>query len=153
MSTIVNFAKTYLTQQYTSSATTFTVKSGTGSKFGAVPFNATVWNSTDYADASDDPFVEIVTVTSVSGDILTVTRGQEGLTATAKNMTGKTYAIAQTYTALVANAKLDGPIGTSAWRVKNDALQLYSTGDSLFHSVWLTGTAGTYQLNIGPGEA
>lgn len=99
-----NFAKATLAQPYTASATTITLTSGGGAKFPAVPFNATWWNSTDYGDPADDPFVEIVTVTSISGDILTVTRAAESTTATSKNLNGKTYSLSQTITsALIAS--------------------------------------------------
>jgi hypothetical protein len=57
------------------------------------------WNATDYPRPSDDPAVEIVRVTAIVGDTLTIERGQEGMAATAKNASGKTYQIYQTITA------------------------------------------------------
>jgi hypothetical protein len=52
------------------------------------------WNATDYADPADDPTVEIVRVTAgggSAGDTLTVTRAQEGTTATQKQNVNKIY--------------------------------------------------------------
>ncbi|HLY40469.1 MAG TPA: hypothetical protein VKR52_04605 [Terracidiphilus sp.] len=52
------------------------------------------WNSTDYADPSNDPYAEIVRAAlPASGNVLTVTRGQEGTNASAKNLSGKTYTL------------------------------------------------------------
>lgn len=60
------------------SGTSLTVTSGTGALFPAVPFNATVWpsNAPPLAD-----FSEIVRVTNIAGDVLTITRAQEGTAA------------------------------------------------------------------------
>ncbi len=60
------------------SGTSLTVETGHGSRFPAAPFNATVW------PAGDQPLVdnaEIVRVTAVAGDVLTITRAQEGTLA------------------------------------------------------------------------
>jgi len=45
----------------------------------------TWWDSTNYPQPADDPNVEIVLVTARSGDTLTVTRAQEGTSASTKN--------------------------------------------------------------------
>lgn len=79
---------------------------GHGAKFPAAPFNAVWWNSTDYSDSSDDPNVEVIRVTAISTDTLTVTRGQEGITATTKNTGGKTYKISQSFTADFLNSQV-----------------------------------------------
>lgn len=86
-----NFAKATVSAGFTSGATTITVSSGHGARLPAAPFTATWWNATDYSDPSDDPQVEIVRVTNVASDTLTVTRAQEGTAAGAKNAAGKTY--------------------------------------------------------------
>ena len=49
-------------------------------------FMITVWNKNQIPDPSDDSSMEIMRVTSVSGNIFTVTRGQEGTVATTHNM-------------------------------------------------------------------
>jgi hypothetical protein len=87
---VANFIKLTLSQGYDQNATSIVVASG-GSSLPAVSFQMTWWNSTDYPDPSDDPNKEIVRVTNVSGNTLTVTRGQEGIAASTKNTAGKTY--------------------------------------------------------------
>lgn len=61
-----------------SSGTSLVVTAGQGGLFPAVPFNATIW------PASTQPLstnAEIVRVTGVSTDTLTITRAQEGSSA------------------------------------------------------------------------
>jgi hypothetical protein len=90
-----NFAKATVTTGYDASATSIALTSGHGAKLpdpatdGA--FNLVWWNATDYGDPSDDPNVEIVRCTARSTDTLTVTRAQEGTSASTKNTSGKTY--------------------------------------------------------------
>ena len=66
---------------------------GGGAKFPAPSFNAVYYDSGVYADPSDDPAVEIVRVTGVSTDTLTVTRAQEGTSAANHNTAGHTYTL------------------------------------------------------------
>jgi hypothetical protein len=47
----------------------------------------------DYPNPANDPNVEIVRVTNVSTDTLTITRGQEGTSAANHNTGGKTYSL------------------------------------------------------------
>ena len=54
------------------------VADGTGSRFPAVPFNATVWPSTALPTPAN---AEIVRVTAIATDTLTITRAQESTTA------------------------------------------------------------------------
>jgi hypothetical protein len=54
-------------------------------------YNLVWWDSTTYPDPADDPNVEIVRVTALATDTLTVTRAQEGTSATTKNSGGSTY--------------------------------------------------------------
>src|ERR1035437_7381015 len=75
------------------SGTSLTVHSGDGANFPATPFSATVWPpgvSPTWANA------EIVRVTVVTGDILTITRAQESTTA---QPIAAGYQIAQALTA------------------------------------------------------
>lgn len=106
-----NFAKGTLSTGYTSAATSVVLTGGHGARFPTVPFNAAWWNLTDYPDPSDDPNVEIVRVTARSTDTLTITRAQEGTTATNKNTVGKTYALMATFTADMWNTQLVGALG------------------------------------------
>lgn len=96
-----NFAKATVSQGYSSSATTIVLKTGDGAKMPTAPFNAVWWNDTTYADPSDDPYVEIVRVTAVSGDTLTITRAQESTAAADHNITGRVYKFVAGVTALL----------------------------------------------------
>ena len=50
------------------------------------PFVCTIWNSSLYPDPSNDPNMEVVTVTSISsGNTFTIERAQEGTLARAHN--------------------------------------------------------------------
>ena len=60
-----NFAKVTVSTGYDASATSVALSAGHGARLPAAPFNATWWNSTDFADPSDDPNVEIVRVTAL----------------------------------------------------------------------------------------
>jgi hypothetical protein len=93
-----NFVKVTVSTGYNASATSIVLNSGQGASLPAAPFNLTWWNSTDYPDPADDPNVEIVRVTNVSTDTLTVTRAYEGPAASTKNTAGKTYKMSQDIT-------------------------------------------------------
>jgi hypothetical protein len=98
-----NFAKVTVSTGYDASATSVVLSGGHAVKLPAVPFNATWWNSTDFADPTDDPNVEIVRVTAISTDTLTVTRGEEGISASTKNTASKTYRMIAGLTAKTFN--------------------------------------------------
>jgi hypothetical protein len=88
----VNFGKTRVSTGYDASATSIVLASGDGARLPSSAYNATWWNGTDYPDPADDPNREIVRVTAGFGtDTLTVTRAQEGTSASTKNTAGKTY--------------------------------------------------------------
>lgn len=61
-----------------SSGTSLTVASGDGAKFPATPFNATVWPASAQPTTAN---AEIVRVTAISTDTLTITRAQESTSA------------------------------------------------------------------------
>lgn len=107
-----NFGKVTVSTGYDASATSIELLSGHGAKLPTVPFNATWWNSTDYADPSDDPNVEIVRVTEISTDTLTVTRAQEGTSASTKNTASKTYKMVAALTAKFINTDLPATFQT-----------------------------------------
>lgn len=91
---VSNFVKVTVSQGYDENATSIVLNAGEGAGLTA-PFNVTWWNSTDFADPSDDPNAEIVRVTAISSDTLTITRAAESATgggaASTKNTIGKTY--------------------------------------------------------------
>ncbi len=112
-----NFAKTTVSIGYNAAATSIVLQTGDGAKLPTVAFNAVWYNSTDYPDPSDDPYVEIVRVTVIATDTLTITRAQESTTATAKNISGKVYKLIAGITAKVINT--DIPAIAGAPSVKN----------------------------------
>lgn len=104
---VSNFIKVSVSTGYDQNATSIVLTTGQGSLL-PVPtvsgaFNLVWWNSTDYADPTDDPSVEIIRVTAISGDTLTITRAQESTTATAKNANTKVYKMILSITAKMIN--------------------------------------------------
>lgn len=97
-----NFAIGNVSTGYSAVATSVALAAGVGSRFpdpgtdGA--FNVVWWNATDYDNPSDDPNREIVRVTARSTDTLTITRAQEGTSASTKNTADKTYKMALVFT-------------------------------------------------------
>lgn len=75
-----NLANSTLSAGIASGATSLTVQSGDGTNFPAVPFYATI---TPYGVLSSLANSEIVKVTAISTDTLTIVRGQRGTTAAA----------------------------------------------------------------------
>jgi hypothetical protein len=108
LDSVANFVQVQASTGYNSSATSVTLQSGQGSKLPATPFNLIWWNSTDYPNPANDPNVEIVRVTNVSSDTITITRAQESTSATNKNTAAKTYSLV-----LGITAKMISDIGTA----------------------------------------
>ena len=96
---VKNFCKVEVSGYYGTSETSITLKTGEGSKLPSPPFNLVWWNATDYQDPTDDPYREIIRVTAVNGDTLTVSRGQEDTTAQPHNISGKLYKMIRPITA------------------------------------------------------
>jgi hypothetical protein len=91
---VKNFSKVNVSTTYDASATSIVLASGHGAKLpdpATANYNLTWWNSSAYPDPSDDPNVEIIRCTAKSSDTLTVTRAQEGTSASTKNTGGATY--------------------------------------------------------------
>lgn len=108
----VNFAKVTVSIGYNNVATSIALNVGNGALLPAAPFNVVWWNSTDYPDPSNDPNVEIVRVTNIAGDTLTITRAQEGTAASTKNAAGKVYLMTAGLTAKVINVDLPSVFGS-----------------------------------------
>ena len=100
-----NFAATTLADGIDNTTTLISVTDAT--KLPPAPFIAVIWNATDYPDIVSDPDVEIVYVSAVSSNTLTVTRGYDGTTASTHNTAGKIYKIAN-----ILNAGLENDIKT-----------------------------------------
>ena len=91
---VKNFAIVTVSTTYDASATSIVLTTGHGAKLpdpATAQFNLVWWDSSNYADPSSDPNVEIVRCTAKSTDTLTVTRAQEGTSASTKNTGGATY--------------------------------------------------------------
>lgn len=112
---VTNFGKVQVNQGYDAAATSIVLVSGSGAKLPSTfPFPLVWWNSTDYSDPADDPLVEIVSCTARATDTLTVTRAQEGTSATTKNTAGKTYLMVLAWTKAMHDDLLTGEPGTIA---------------------------------------
>jgi hypothetical protein len=121
LDSVQNLVKVTVSTGYDQNATSIVLKTGQGALLPSASFNVTWWNSTDYADPSDDPNAEIVRVTAISADTLTVTRAAESATgggaASTKNTAGKTYKMI-----LGITAKMISDIGNNLqkpWRNVN----------------------------------
>lgn len=101
-----NFSRSTVSTGYVLADVSIDLTAGGGAKFPTVPFNATWWNSSDYSDPSLDPDAEIVRVTAISTDTLTITRAQEGTAASDKDISGKTYTLIAALTAKTINIDL-----------------------------------------------
>lgn len=75
-----NNASSVLAAGISASATTLTVNTGTGALF-PIPVASASYFKLTLIDAATGTLTEIVHVTAVSGDVFTVSRGQEGTTA------------------------------------------------------------------------
>jgi len=94
---VVNFAVGETDAIATVGTTSIALKTGHAARFpdpGADgPFSVVWWNYTDYPNAADDPDVEVVRVTAVASDTWTITRAQEGTTASRKALPGRIYRV------------------------------------------------------------
>jgi hypothetical protein len=104
MDNFKNFASFTVSQGYNAGATSIDLSLDPGAACPTLPANAVWWNSE--VNPQDDPNVEIVRVTARTGATLTITRGQEGTSASTKNAIGKTYKIAFVITAKTLNTDL-----------------------------------------------
>lgn len=78
---------------YDASATSVVLDTGAGASMPTVPFYASWYNHTDYANAVNDPNFEVILVTARTDDTLTVTRAADGTRASTKNTGAKVYKI------------------------------------------------------------
>lgn len=91
---VANFIKVTVSQGYSLGATSIILATGQGALMpnpASGQYNVVWYNATDYVDPSDDPNVEVVRVTAIAVDTITVTRAQEGTSATQKQNVGKVY--------------------------------------------------------------
>ena len=116
---IVNFGKVTVSTGYTNLDTVIVLTAGHGSKLPDPSmdgeFNLVWYDTSSYADSSDDQNVEIVRCTARFGDILTVSRAQESTLASSKNNSGSIYKMMLTPTKKTITdikADYDSGIGT-----------------------------------------
>ena len=102
---VSNLTKVAVLTGYDSAATSVVLSSGKGANLPdpsmAGCFNLVWYNSTDYKDPADDPYVEIVRCTARVTDTLVLTRAQEGTSAVNHNIIGKTYTMKMAVTAKI----------------------------------------------------
>jgi len=116
---VLNFAKCTVSTGYDNIATTVVLITGHGALLptpatdGA--FNLIWWDASSYGDPADDIKKEIVRVTTRTADTLTITRAQEGTSASTKNTSGHTYKMIlgftkKNYDDIITEAIMDGDI-------------------------------------------
>jgi len=153
-----NFAIVTLSSGYNDVATSVVLVGGDGAKLPAPStdgsFNMVWWNATDYANPSDDPNKEIVRVTARSTDTLTITRAQEGTSATTKNTAGKTYKMILAYTKEQRDKfetwalNEHNPDGTHKLAAITSAMQTWDGWVALGACTYETADAPTFQFSI-----
>lgn len=100
---VKNFCQVEIQGGFNDISTSVNLYAGQGAKLPNPsidgPFNLVWWNVTDHPNPADDVKKEIVRVTAIVGDTLTIVRGQEDTTAQTHNKTGKRYFMALVLTA------------------------------------------------------
>lgn len=127
---------------YDAVATSIVLASGEGAKLPDPStdgeFNLVWYDSTTYPDPNDDPNVEIVRVTAVSTDTLTVTRNQEGSGASTKNTASVTYKMGLFPTKKLVD-DIDDVVGSGLIPIKSTLT--YSSWDSTVRTAVFTTSA------------
>jgi hypothetical protein len=114
MDNFTNWAEFAVSQGYDAAATSVALSADPGAACPTGSANAWWWNATDYPRPQDDPNHEIVRMTSRAGATLTITRAQEGTSASTKNAAGKVYKIGFGVTAKTLNTDLPADITAAA---------------------------------------
>lgn len=158
-----------------SSGTSLVVAAGDGSKFPTPPFNATVWPASTQPTTSN---AEIVRVTAISTDTLTIARTQESSSArtivagdqiahtvTAKTMTDAEVAGSNTQIQYNNNGVFGAEAGfeydaaTNRLKVNNSdlygadsLLRMFNTNDSTTKFGWWKCTYDSHQFGYGTSD-
>lgn len=114
-----------------SSGTSLIVATGTGSLFPSTPFNATVWPVSTQPTSTN---AEVVTVTNISSDTLTITRAQEGSSA-------RTIIVGDQIAATITNKTLtdiENVIAVTALSYQNRQLGASVQSAVGQNSLWIT---------------
>lgn len=146
-----NFAKVTVSVGYSAAAASIVLTAGGGALLPATPFDVVWWDATTYGDPTDDPNKEIVSVTNVAVDTLTVVRGKQGTAATAKQTIGSTYKMVAPLTAkfvpIIVIKDADGTPVNNSTALVNDGDLTFAIGANEVWDVeadlfWTTGAAG-----------
>lgn len=84
-------------------------------------YNLVWFNCSDYKNPADDPHREIVKVTALTGNFLSVQRGQEGISASTKNAPGRIYKMILTLTRAAYEEIINGRHGVITGDTFGDA--------------------------------
>jgi len=115
---------------YDNAAVSIVLAAGEGAKLPATPFYATWWNRTDYPIPFKDPNREIIRVTAVAGDTLTIVRAQQSTAASTKNTAGKSYVLGRfPKDFMVISATRESPEQLPAGLQRQFVLQEYYPND------------------------
>ena len=117
LDSVANFTIVEVSTGYDDTDVTIVLKTGDGAKLpdpAVAEYNLVWYDSTTYPNPAEDPNVEIVRVTALSTDTLTVTRNQESSGASTKNTGSKIYKMILSIT-----AKMITDIGTATDKAKN----------------------------------
>jgi len=147
LSTFANFAKGSVIGRYGATDSTILLTEGDTDRFPSPPFNATWWESSRYPNAADDPSVEIVTVTEINGDYMSIIRGAEGTAASAKNTSSSRYSIAQSITARTLDQLLTRNV-TSDFAIANAKAWFRHKGTGKYHQMIIDETSGARTISI-----
>lgn len=147
-----NFKKVTVSTGYDAAAVSVALDTDEGAKLpdpSGDNYNLVWWDSSTYANPSDDPNVEVVRLTAKSTDTLTVTRNQESSGASTKNTGGSTYKMA-----LALTSKMIDDIETEiATKISigsiNQGDVLYDNGSAI--SRLTPGTDGQVLTSAGAG--
>ena len=142
MDAVANIPATTITNAPGTSGTSITVTTGTGANFPAAPFTAVIWPTNQLPTFFT---AEIVRVTAVVSDTLTVVRLQDGFATL--NITANAYKISQdidkdllrSLQVYSGNLPIGGSTGytnikvpaTQAWRVSSDSFATFTSSASL----------------------
>lgn len=139
----INFGKVEVSAGYNSTVTSIVLASGDGAKLPSTfSYNMVWWNSTDFADPADDTDVEVVRVSAgPPANTVTIARAQEGTSASAKNIAGKTYKMILALTNKMIDDIAAGLINTVT---TTSSIELTKTGGSLSATVVANGIKDTH---------
>ena len=141
-----NLGQVNVSTGYDASATSITLSSGQGATLpdpAGDNYNLAWFDATNHSVPSQDGNWEIVRVTAKAGDVLTVTRAQEGTSATTKNTAAAQYVMYNSWTEKDAE-DINTALGTKLENISEDTTpQLGGEMDAGAHSIGFTNQTAT----------